>query len=264
MSTLVIETSDGIRSIAINKPAKRNSLSADTLQELSTALEDADKDPDVRVILIHGLPTIFSAGSDLEEIVAGNKISAGVDNARHLISVADNVRKPLIAAVNGPAVGLAVTLLMACDLVYCGKHALFSLPFTALGETPLFGITQRLIAECGYHHAAEKLLLSEPITAEQAVALHIANGVFEDEDVLREATARAVRLTRMPPEALIRTKSLLRGILHSDTREQSKKEAEAFNEQLQEPEIVEAHRAFLEGRRPDFSKSLVKYEGSAS
>ena len=94
MSTLVIETSDGIRSIAINK---RNSLSADTLQELSTALEDADKDPDVRVILIHGLPTIFSAGSDLEEIVAGNKISAGVDNARHLISVADNVRKPLIA-----------------------------------------------------------------------------------------------------------------------------------------------------------------------
>ena len=248
MSTLVIETSDGIRSIAINKPAKRNSLSADTLQELSTALEDADKDPDVRVILSHGLPTIFSAGSDLEEIVAGNKISAGVDNARHLISVADNVRKPLIAAVNGPAVGLAVTLLMACDL----------------GETPLFGITQRLIAECGYHHAAEKLLLSEPITAEQAVALHIANGVFEDEDVLREATARAVRLTRMPPEALIRTKSLLRGILHSDTREQSKKEAEAFNEQLQEPEIVEAHRAFLEGRRPDFSKSLVKNEGSAS
>ena len=178
--------------------------------------------------------------------------------------MADNVRNPLIAAVNGPAVGLAVTLLMACDLVYCGKHALFSLPFTALGETPLFGITQRLIAECGYHHAAEKLLLSEPITAEQAVALHIANGVFEDEDVLREATARAVRLTRMPPEALIRTKSLLRGILHSDTREQSKKEAEAFNEQLQEPEIVEAHRAFLEGRRPDFSKSLVKNEGSAS
>ena len=149
MSTLVIETSDGIRSIAINKHAKRNSLSADTLQELSTALEDADKDTDVRGSLIHGLPTIFSAGSDLEEIVAGNKISAGVDNARHLISVADNVRKPLIAAVNGPAVGLAVTLLMACDLVYCGKHALFSLPFTALGETPLFGITQRLIAECG-------------------------------------------------------------------------------------------------------------------
>ena len=239
MSTLVIETSDGIRSIAINKPAKRNSLSADTLQELSTALEDADKDPDVRVILIHGLPTIFSAGSDLEEIVAGNKIS-------------------------GPAVGLAVTLLMTCDLVYCGKHALFSLPFTALGETPLFGITQRLVAECGYHHAAEKLLLSEPITAEQAVALHIANGVFEDDEVLRQATARAVRLTRMPPEALIRTKSLLRGILHSDTREQSKKEAEAFNEQLQEPEIVEAHKAFLEGRRPDFSKSLVKDEGSAS
>lgn len=72
--------------------------------------------------------------------------------------------------------------------------------------------------------------------------------------MLRQATARAVRLTRMPPEALIRTKSLLRGILHSDTREQSKKEAEAFNEQLQEPEIVEAHKAFLEGRRPIFEE----------
>ena len=252
MSTLVIETADGIRSIAINKPAQRNSLSSETMQELSEALRQADLEPEIRVVLLRGLPTVFSSGTDLQEAASGGA-SACVARARELIDAADSFSKPLVAAVTGPAVGLAVTLLLSCDLVYCGKHALFSLPYTALGETPLFGVTQKLLRECGYHLAAEKLLLSEPITAEQAQALHIVNGVFEDDEMLKQATARAVRLTKLPPQALARTKSLLKGMLREGASEQSRREAAAFSRQSVSPEFAEAHKAFLEGRRPDFS-----------
>ncbi len=250
---LVIETTDGVRSIAISRPASRNSLSSETLEELTAALRAADESSDVRAVLLQGLPQIFSSGLDLEESLAGKPEL--FENARAMIEAADSMKKPLIAAVSGPAVGLAVTLLLCCDLVYCSEHALFSMPFTALGEVPSFGLTERLLAECGRHAAAEKLLLSEPITAEQARTLNIVNRVFEEEALLREATARAVRITRLPPLAVIRTKALLKAAARKQAQEQAALEAELCALQNQETESREAHQAFMEGRRPDFSRS---------
>lgn len=246
----IIETSAGVRSIAISRPEKRNALSLAMIDELADALLAANADPAVRAVVLQGLPEIFSAGTDLAEAAASPD---RYDREARLLAAADAFEKPLLAAVNGPAVGLAVVVLLACDLVYCGKHALFSLPYTALGETPAHGAACRLAAACGRHLASEKLLLSEPISAEEARELRIVNGIFEDSEVLRQTAARALRLAKLPPEAVKATKTLIRRACERDLEMELVASRAAFGMQQQRPEAAEARSAFLEGRRPDFS-----------
>ena len=245
-----VEIAESICSISIRLPEKRNCIDPQTAQEIADALHGADNDDSVRAIILRGTQGLFSAGEDLR---ASDEREKHLPAFEHMIETADQVKKPLLAAVSGPAVGLAVTLLMCCDLVYCGRRSLFSLPFTALGEVPLFAVGARLTSECGYRLAAEKLLLSEPISAEQALSMHLVNGIFDDEEVLQQVTARALRLTRLPPQAVIRTKALLKATSRQAMIPQAEAERKAFQDQSRLPEFSEAKKAFLEGRMPDFS-----------
>lgn len=246
----VIETSGGVRSIAINRPEKRNTLSLAMVDELAKALSDAQADDKVRAVILQGLPEIFSAGIDLIE---AGEASDRYEREAKLLAAADALEKPLLASVNGPAVGLAVLLLLSCDLVYCGKRALFSLPFTALGETPSHAAAYRFAAACGRHLASEKLLLSEPISAEEAFNLRLVNGVFEDSETLRQTAARALRLAKLPPQAIKATKALIRRAAEPLLAGELEAAKAAFAAQAAGDEAKAAREAFLEGRKPDFS-----------
>ena len=248
----VIESlSEHILTLEISRPERRNTLDAAMLTELAAAFEKASSNEDVRVVVLCAQPGIFCAGGDLTEQIKDLNANADSPSGR-MISALSGCTKPIIACVEGPAVGLAVTMLYHCDLVYAGSRALFSLPFTALGLTPRFGASYLATAACGLHKAAEKILLSEPITAQEALSMHIVNGVFDDAQVREQTMARASRLAKLSPLAVQSSKRVLRSSLQEALLAMQKIEAQTFNEVARSEQAKEACDAFLEGRMPKF------------
>ena len=159
-----------VLTIEISRPEKRNTLDAKTLEEFTSLLANAEADDNVRVVVITAQPGIFCAGGDLKEQLENPNASADSPAGRFITQL-QSMTKPLMACVEGPCVGFGTTILYYCDLVYAGTNSLFSLPFTALGLTPRFGVSYLAVAAAGLHKAAEKILLSEPITAQEALQM---------------------------------------------------------------------------------------------
>ena len=157
--------------------------------------------------------------------------------------------------VNGAAVGIGTTLLLHCDLVYCADDSRFSLPFVNLGLCPEFGSSLLLPLAAGYHRAAEKLLLGEPASAEEALEMGLVNRILPPAEVLGHAQRRCARLAQLPPAALRETKRLLKEGWRSATERAISEESVAFGRLLGSAEAREAFSAFLDRRPPDFSKS---------
>ncbi|MDO4937642.1 MAG: enoyl-CoA hydratase-related protein, partial [Sutterellaceae bacterium] len=157
-----------ILTVEIARQEKRNALDAAALEALTEVFTQAAQNDDVRVVFLHAQPGIFCAGGDLSEQLKNPSAEPDTPTGR-MIEALSACTKPVIACVEGPAVGLAVTMLYYCDMVYAGSRALFSLPFTALGLTPRYGASLLTLMNAGYHKAAEKILLSEPITATEAL-----------------------------------------------------------------------------------------------
>ena len=238
---------DSILDIEISRPEKRNTLDRDMLETLAELFLAADKDAAVRAVFLHAQPGIFSAGEDIDK---------GDDEAaERMLRALEGCSKPVVACVEGPAVGLAVAMLYACDLVYASDSALFSLPFTALGLTPRYGVTLLVAQNAGIRKAAQKLLLSEPISATEAFAMNLVNGVFPAEDVRKQAAGRAIRLAGLSPVAVQQTKSVLRAVLAERLEEVRQSEEAAYGKAAASSYAREAKEAFLQGRKPDFSKA---------
>jgi enoyl-CoA hydratase/carnithine racemase len=163
--------------------------------------------------------------------------------------------KPLVAAVNGPAVGIGTTMLLHCDLVYAGEEAQFSLPFASLGLCPEGGSSLLLPALAGYARAAEKLLLGEAFDVHEAREMGLVNRVMPADQVLEFALARAQALARQPAASLLETKRLLRAPLAAQLGKAMSDEGATFRRMLTEPAAREAFSAFLEKRKPDFSRA---------
>lgn len=197
---------DNVLQLEISRPEKRNTLDKTMLESLTEAFTRADADETVRAVFLHAQPGIFCAGGDLKkqltDLSADNTTPTG-----RFIEALKNCRKPVVACVAGPAVGLGVTMLYYCDLVYASASSLFSLPFTALGLTPRYGASLLALLNAGYHKAAEKILLSEPISANEALAMRLVSAVYADEDVFAQADARVRRLALMSPAAVQGAKS---------------------------------------------------------
>lgn len=239
-----------VLSIEISRPEKRNTLDAKTLDEFTALLTSADTNDDIRVIVITAQPGIFCAGGDLKEQLE-NPSAAADTPAGRFITTLQNLRKPLIACVEGPCVGFGTTILYYCDLVYAGASSLFSLPFTALGLTPRFGVSYLAVANAGLHKAAEKILLSEPITAQEALEMGLVSAVLDDSAVRTQVLARAQRLARLSPSAVQASKQLLRMALNRHIEAVREQEAAAFEETAATAAAKEACSAFLEGRKPN-------------
>lgn len=238
-----------ILKIEISRPEKRNSLNAEMITELTTAFAQAEKDKAIRVVLLHAQQGIFSAGSDLEESLKAPSDEA----AKALTDAVSRCSKPVIACVQGPAVGLAVTLLYCSDLVYCSDNALFSLPYTALGLTPRYGVSLLVAQNAGIRKAMQKILLSEPISANEAFAMNLVNGVFAENLTYDRTLATAKRLAQLSPVAVAESKAVLKQIFADKLQQAARLEETAFERAARTDYAKEAHAAFLEGRSPDFS-----------
>jgi enoyl-CoA hydratase/carnithine racemase len=253
--TIKTETADGVARIEIARPEKKNALTVAMYQQLADAVTAANADAQVRAIVIHGQPEIFTAGNDLEDFMAQTSREQGMDApVFQFMRALTGSEKPVIAAVNGAAVGIGTTLLMHCDLVYCSDNAIFSMPFVSLGLCTEFASSLLVPLAAGYHRAAEKLLLSEPISAEEAVEMHIVNRILPPNEVLAHAKRQAARFTQLPPGSVRETKRLLRAGWKTTIEKTIVEESMSFARLLASPEAKEAFTAFFERRKPDFTR----------
>jgi enoyl-CoA hydratase/carnithine racemase len=249
------ETTAGMARVEIARPEKKNAITVAMYQQLADAMKAASADNQVRAIVIHGQPDIFTAGNDLEDFMAQKSRDQGLDApVFQFMRALSGCEKPVIAAVNGAAVGIGTTMLMHCDLVYCGDNAMFSMPFVSLGLCPEFASSLLVPLAAGYHRAAEKLLLSEPISAEEAVEMRIANRILPPGEVLPFAKRQATRFAQLPPGSVRQTKRLLRLGWKAAVEKTIVEESQSFGRLLGGAEANEAFTAFFERRKPDFTK----------
>jgi enoyl-CoA hydratase/carnithine racemase len=251
VSDILTETRDGIATVTFNRPQRRNALTWEMYEALDEALRAAHGDDGVRVVLFHGGPDAFTAGNDLEDFIRRPPLGDDTPVFRFLHSVAA-ATKPLVAAVNGPAVGLGTTLLFHCDLVYAAQDARFQMPFTSLGLVPEFASSYLLPLIAGYQRAAEMLLLGESFDAARAYEMGFVTRVVPAADTLAIATAAAARLAALPARSVQGARALMKDAHRSAVENQLRLEGERFRAMLLEPAAREAFAAFLEKRKPDF------------
>ena len=253
MSDILIHTEDGITTLTFNRVDKKNSITAAMYAALADAVEAARDDAAVRCVVFQGHETIFSAGNDIGDFL--NNPPAGEDAPvfRFLRAIA-TFPKPLLAGVCGPAVGIGTTLLLHCDLVYAGDNAAFSMPFVNLGLCPEAASSLLVPQMMGYHRAAEALLLGDPFMAEAALEVGLVNRVLAPSEVTNYTQSVARKLAAKPLSSLVETKRLMKKGNAQQVMAVMAEEGASFGRMLREPAAREAFSAFMERRKPDFSK----------
>ena len=246
------ETKDRVARIALDRLDKKNALTAEMYAQLGAALARADGDAQVRAVLIHGAADCFCSGNDVSDFL--KRPPSGTSPAQALFDALPNMKKPVVAAVGGPAVGIGSTLLLHCDLVYAAPNARFQLPFVPLGLVPEFGSTFVLPLLAGYQRAAELLLLGQPFTAQKAYEAGIVTEVVPQDQLIDQSLRIAATLAALPPESIRLTKRLMKSRHGATLAATIEEEMRLFAERLGSPEAKEALSAFLEKRKPDFSR----------
>ena len=249
----IAATTEGpVRTIVINRPEKMNALTLAMYRQLTEELQLASEDPAVRVVVVTGVDGVFTSGNDLADFQTVKTDGEDAPVFRFLEAL-PRFPKPLIAAVNGLAVGIGTTMLLHCDLVYASSEARFSLPFARLGLTPEAGSSLLLPHIVGLQRATEWLMLGEPFDAESARDAGLVNDVVPSGNLSSHVAECAAKLAALPPAAVRQTKLLIRQAVPGDLREVMKREGAVFRERLASPEATEAFSAFFEKRPPDFS-----------
>ena len=245
MTDIIIIRENHILRVQINRPQKKNALTPDMYDTLRAAIESADCDQDIRVIYLTGSGDSFCAGNDLNSFL-GDPGSAAP--ARFIKAIAD-AATPIVAAVNGVAVGVGVTMLLHCDLVYAAEGVKLRLPFIDLGLVPEAASTYLLPRILGYPRAAELLLLGEAFSAETASKYGIVNAVVAADELEGLAWSKAEQLAAKPPEALRQTKALLKRGAALAVQETIHAELEIIAERLVSEEARGIMEAFFAARK---------------
>lgn len=254
MSDILHHQENGVLTLTLNRADKKNAITSSMYAELARALTQAATDSALRVVLIQGHETVFSAGNDLADFM--NLPPQGSDSpVSHFLQAIATFAKPLLAAVCGPAVGIGSTMLLHCDLVVAGDNAAFSMPFVNLGLCPEAASSLLVPQLMGYHRAAEALLLGEPFLAEAALEAGWVNRVVPPGEANVVAQQWARKLAAKPMTALLQTKRLLKSGQADLVAQRMAQEGALFGRMLKEPAAKEAFTAFFEKRRPDFSKT---------
>ncbi len=253
---ILTQKENGILTISFNRPEKKNAITSAMYQSMADTLKEADADTGVRVIVIAGKPEIFTAGNDLEDFIKNGATLAasGVPPVYQFMQALNHATKPVIAAVSGAAVGIGTTLLMHCDLIYLADNARLSMPFTQLGLCPEFASSMIFQQIVGYQRAAEKLMLGEPFTAQEAYEMGFVNRVLPLAELMPYALQQAAKLAALPAASIRATKRLMKGNQPQDVATKMVEENQHFALMLNAPEAKEAFAAFFQKRKPDFSK----------
>jgi enoyl-CoA hydratase/carnithine racemase len=217
-----------------------------TMAEL---LNGAGKDDQIRVVLWHAAGNSFSAGNDIEDFMK-NPPGQGESPQAQLMQALINLEKPLVAAVQGAAIGGGTTMLAHCDFVYAGESAKFQLPFVNLALVPEFGSSYLLPLRFGYTRAAELILLGGPFGASRAAELGLVTQVVPDQSVLAAATETARTLAKKPAAALQASKRLMKRALREQLEQAVKLENEVFAECVRSDDAKKAFLAFFASRKP--------------
>jgi enoyl-CoA hydratase/carnithine racemase len=255
MTSLVLTSvEDGVLRLTLNRPEKKNALTNAMYSELAAALERAESDPAIRVVLLEAEGDAFSAGNDLGDFAA---VASGASDRRDMhsgkyLSALARAKKPYVVAVQGLAVGIGVTMLMHFDLVYIAEDAKLTTPFVNLALVPEAASSWLLPARIGYARAFAMFALGEPVDGRTAASIGIANLALPKAEVRAKALAAAKALATRPSGALQATKQLMRDA--TAIQATMSREAEIFGARLKTAEAAEAFKAFAERRQPDFSK----------
>jgi enoyl-CoA hydratase/carnithine racemase len=247
------EIADGVMTVTLRRPEKKNALTGAMYNALSDALNQAETDAAVRVVLFRGEGDSFTAGNDLSDFASQARGESTADSPAHrFIETISKTGKPLIAAVQGNAVGVGTTMLLHCDLIYLADNARLITPFVNLALVPEAASSWLLPLRIGHARAYAMFALGEPMEASAALASGLANAVVPLSELHKKAHDAAIALTKRPAGSLRLTKKLMRD--HQRIAAQMAEEGQLFKERLKTPEAREAFAAFAERRPPDFTK----------
>ena len=249
MTGILQNQESGVLTLTLNRVDKKNSLNASMYAALADALQMATENPEVKVVLVQGHETVFSAGNDIADFLQQPPATEASEVFRVLKAIAV-FPKPLLASVCGPAVGVGTTMLFHCDLVYAGDNAAFSMPFVNLGLCPEAGSSLLAPQLMGYQRAAEALLLGEPFLVEAALEMGLISRVLPPTEVNAYAQLQARKMATKPLSSLMETKRLMKSAQTPAVLARIQEEAVAFGRMLKEPAAIEAFSAFLGKRKP--------------
>ena len=252
------EVVNGVLTLTLNRPEKKNALTRAMYQALAAGINGAEHDRNVRCVLLQAEGDTFTAGNDMADFAAINRgeppTHEGPTDNNPLIEALARTRTPLVAAVNGRAVGIGTTMLLHCDLVFVAEDALLTTPFVNLALVPEAASTLLLPARIGHARAFAMFVLNEAVNASTAVAWGIANASVPGPELRARARAAAEAIAAKPASAVVLTKALMRDpeglAAHMEI------ERAHFSRQLKSAEAKEALTAFAEKRAPDFSKFI--------
>jgi enoyl-CoA hydratase/carnithine racemase len=246
------ELDQGVLIVSLERAEKKNALTADMYTAMADAIERAGVDRAVKALLYTGSEGVFTAGNDLHDFLE-NPPSGPQSPVNRFIANMVSTDVPIVAAVDGAAVGIGTTMLLHFDQVFATERARFSLPFINLGLVPEAGSSMLLVEACGYRKAAELLMLGEPFTAVQALEYGIVSQLCNPDELTERALAAAHALAAKPGDALRATKRLLRRP-QEPLSQRVLAEGELFARGLESPAAKEAISAFFEKRAPNFQQ----------
>lgn len=241
--------------ISLDKPRAKNALTLAMYTGLSEILLAAQSDASVRVVILRGMGGNFTSGNDLTDFMQSPPVEGEDSPVFRFLRTLVAFEKPIIAAVDGWAIGVGVTMLLHCDLVYAAHDARLQLPFVNLAVVPEAASSLLLPRLIGHARAAELLYFGDPFSAEDAKEMGMINELFEPDQLFDAVAERALRLADKAPQALIETKRLLRRRTAASTQEVEEalvEEGRVFVERLASKEFKEAVSAFFEKRKPEF------------
>jgi enoyl-CoA hydratase/carnithine racemase len=250
----VLQRREGaVLTLVFNRPKRKNALTTAMYSVLAEALDAAAADATIKVVVLTGAGGIFTAGNDLGDFMKSPPADLDTPVFDFLRAIA-KFPKPLIAAVEGPAVGIGTTMLLHCDLVYAADDAVFQMPFTQLALVPEGGSSLMLPTMIGHRRAAELLFFGDRFDVATAREAGIVNQGLPASELAAFVAGRAARLAALAPAALRETKALMKSPVSPHLEAAMRAEGTMFIERLQSPELAEAIEAFFQKRKPDFSQ----------
>ncbi|MBV1876765.1 MAG: enoyl-CoA hydratase [Pseudomonadales bacterium] len=258
-----VEYQDGVQLVRINRPEKKNALTTSMYYGLAEAISSAQTDPQIRAVVVTGAADSFTSGNDIGDFVNQSEKPLDQTDAKttnsskgpvpELLAALDDAEKPVIAAVNGLAIGIGTTMLFHFDLVYAAVNARFAMPFINLGVVPEAGSSLLAPLSLGKQKATELFLFGDQFDVQTAIEGGFVNQAFAADQLMPEVMQRAATLASKAPSAIRATKALMRQF-GPDLKAVMDAESAVFAAQLRTPESKEAMQAFGERRAPDFSK----------
>ena len=251
MTDLVkVSDKDGVRTIRMNRPDKKNALNADMYSAMAQAIANANLERGIRCLLIAGVPGAFCAGNDLKDFQEAAEAGGGLgDQAVTFLHALASCEKPIVAAVQGVAVGIGTTMLLHCDYAVCGTDAKFSTPFVSLGLVPEAASSLLMPRLMGRRHAFALLVMGQPLDPQAAKECGLVNAVAAPGDVDNLALNAARQIAALPPEAVLASRRLMRGASKDEIMARIDDEADHFRDRLQSAEAKAALEAFFNRKK---------------